>query len=267
MNRILPMTSIERLLEIMDRLRDPESGCPWDRQQTFTSIVPHTLEEAYEVADVIESGRYDALAGELGDLLFQIVFYARMAKERGWFDFESVAGAICEKLVARHPHVFAGATVVDAGEQTRQWEAIKARERRAGNAAAGTLHGVALGLPAVTRAAKLQRRAAQVGFDWPEAGPVFDKVLEELGEVRDSLAQGPERRAAEVGDLLFACVNLARHLDVDPEQALRGANARFERRFGHIERSLARQGRAIAEASASEMEALWEEAKRDDGDR
>ncbi len=260
------MTSIERLLEIMDRLRDPESGCPWDRQQTFDSIVPHTLEEAYEVAEVIESGRYDALAAELGDLLFQIVFYARMAKERGWFDFESVAGAICEKLVARHPHVFAGAAVGDAREQARQWEAITAHDRRAGNAAAGTLAGIALSLPAVTRAAKLQRRAAQVGFDWPDAGPVFDKILEELGEVRDSLAQGPERRAAEVGDLLFACVNLARHLDVDPEQALRGANARFERRFVHIEKSLAAQGKAVAEATASEMEALWEESKRaDDG--
>ncbi|MCG3202866.1 MAG: Nucleoside triphosphate pyrophosphohydrolase [Gammaproteobacteria bacterium] len=249
----------------MDRLRDPVSGCPWDRQQTFATIVPHTLEEAYEVADVIESGRYDALAGELGDLLFQIVFYARLAKERGWFSFDSVVEATCEKLVARHPHVFAGAAVGDAGEQSRRWEAIKARERSAGNAGAGTLGGIALALPAITRAAKLQRRAAQVGFDWPEAGPVFEKVLEELGEVRDSLGQGRERMVAEVGDLLFACINLARHLDVEPEQALRGANTRFERRFGHIERNLANQGKAIAEATASEMEALWEDAKRGDG--
>jgi len=265
MNGLIEMTTIGRLLEIMDRLRDPECGCPWDRQQTFASIAPHTLEEAYEVADVIESGRYDALPGELGDLLFQIVFYARMAKERGWFSFDSVVEAICEKLVARHPHVFAGAAVDDAGEQSRQWEAIKARERRAGNAGAGTLDGIALSLPAVTRAAKLQRRAAQVGFDWPAPGPVFDKVLEELREVRDSLGQGRERTVAEIGDLLFACVNLARHLEVDPEQALRGANGRFERRFAHIERNLANQGKAIAEATASEMEALWEEAKHADG--
>lgn len=265
MNGRIEMTNIRRLLEIMDRLRDPECGCPWDRRQTFASITPHTLEEAYEVADVIESGRYDALPGELGDLLFQIVFYARMAQERGWFSFDSVVEAICEKLVARHPHVFAGAAVGDAGEQSRQWEEIKARERRAGNAGGGTLDGIALGLPAITRAAKLQRRAAQVGFDWPEPGPVFDKVLEELREVRDTLGQGRERTAAEVGDLLFACVNLARHLDVDPEQALRGANGRFERRFAHIERNLASQGKAIAEATASQMEALWEDAKRGDG--
>ncbi len=259
------MTNIERLLDIMDRLRDPEAGCPWDRDQTFATIVPHTLEEAYEVADAIESGRYDALPAELGDLLFQIVFYSRLAKERGWFSFDSVVEAICDKLVARHPHVFAGAAVGAAGEQTQQWEAMKARERRAADAGAGALDGIAGNLPALTRAAKLQRRAARVGFDWPAIGPVFEKVAEELGEVRDTLTQDRARQQAEIGDLLFACINLARHLDVDPEQALRGANGRFERRFRYIEASLAKRGKGIGEATLAEMDSLWEEAKRDLG--
>jgi ATP diphosphatase len=256
------MTNIERLLDIMDRLRDPGAGCPWDREQTFATIVPHTLEEAYEVADTIESGRFDALPAELGDLLFQIVFYARLGKERGWFSFDSVVEAICDKLIARHPHVFAGGAVVDAGDQTQQWEAMKARERSAADAGAGALDGIAGNLPALTRAAKLQKRAARVGFDWPAVGPVFDKVAEELGEVRETVMQDRARQQAEIGDLLFACINLARHLDVDPEQALRGANRRFEQRFRHIEVSLAKRGKAIGEATLADMDALWEEAKR-----
>ncbi len=256
------MTAIDRLLEIMDRLRDPVSGCPWDREQSFHSIVPHTLEEAHEVADAIERGRFEELPGELGDLLFQVVFYARLGKERGWFDFEDVVGAISDKLLRRHPHVFANAAVADCRTQSLAWETFKEEERQARASGVGVLDGVALALPALTRAAKLQKRAARLGFDWPALPPVLDKVAEELEEVRAALADTDARIGSELGDLLFACVNVARHAGIDPEQALRGANGRFERRFRYIETRLQGSGRDINTATLEEMDALWREAKQ-----
>lgn len=257
------MAAIEQLLNIMDRLRDPDTGCPWNREQTFRTIVPHTIEEAYEVADVIEREQFDALPEELGDLLFQVVFYSRLASERGWFGFETVIDAICRKLVERHPHVFAGEQVSDAAEQSRRWEEMKAQRRKQARGQAGLLDGVPLSLPALSRAAKLQRRAATVGFDWPSVEPVMEKVMEELNEVRAARAEGTSRTEQEVGDLLFACVNLARHLQVDPEQALRNANSRFDARFRYLEARIMDSGREWGELSASELDALWEEAKRE----
>ncbi|WP_119458690.1 nucleoside triphosphate pyrophosphohydrolase [Rhodospirillaceae bacterium SYSU D60014] len=262
---------IERLLAIMARLRDPERGCPWDLEQTFATIAPHTIEEAYEVADAIEQGDMVALKDELGDLLFQVVFYAQMARERGAFDFGQIADAISEKMVRRHPHVFGAATIESAAAQTRAWEEQKAHERRAEAEAAGraasVLDGVIAGLPALTRAVKLQKRAARVGFDWPMAAPVLEKIAEELGEISAEMAADaePERLEDEVGDLLFACVNLARHLSLDPEAALRRANGKFDRRFRQIEDALTAQGRTPADATLDEMEALWQQAKRTEG--
>lgn len=262
------MHNIQQLLEVMARLRDPDKGCPWDREQSFASIVPHTIEEAYEVAEAVEHGTPDQLREELGDLLFQVVFYARLAEEQGAFGFDDVVDAIVDKLVRRHPHVFGDAEVADARDQSRAWEEHKARERAekhgAGAEAASALYGVSRALPAVTRAAKLQKRAARVGFDWSSSEPVFAKIEEELGELRQELASGghAERVAGETGDLLFACVNLARHLGVDPEGALRGTNAKFERRFRHIERSLAQTGSVPQEVTLDELDRLWEEAKR-----
>lgn len=256
------MESMKRLLGIMARLRDPEKGCPWDRAQDFKSIVPHTLEEAYEVADVIEQERFDALRGELGDLLFQVVFYAQLAAERDWFDFADVAQAIADKLTTRHPHVFGETPAGTAAELSRQWEQHKEQERRQSQQNTGVLDGIAAALPAMSRAVKLQKRAARVGFDWNEPAPVLAKVREELGEVEHALNDAPERKTAEIGDLLFACVNLARHTGVEPEQALRGANARFERRFRYLEEKLREQGKVPADASLSEMDALWEQAKQ-----
>ena len=261
---------IGRLLAIMARLRDPERGCPWDLEQTFATIAPHTIEEAYEVADAIEHGDMAALKDELGDLLFQVVFYAQMARERDAFDFDQIADTISEKMIRRHPHVFGAATVDSAVAQTQAWEEQKAHERRVEAEAAGrtasVLDGVIAGLPALTRAVKLQKRAARVGFDWPTAAPVLNKIVEELDEISAEMAAGAgvERLEDEVGDLLFACVNLARHLTIDPETALRRANGKFNRRFRQIEDALAAQGRAPAEASLEEMEALWQQAKKDE---
>lgn len=262
------MTPITRLLEIMRRLRDPEHGCPWDVQQDFRSIAPYTIEEAYEVAEAIEQEDLAQLKDELGDLLFQVVFHAQMAQEAGAFDFDAVAEAIAEKLVRRHPHVFGVADIRDADAQTQSWEAIKAEERRqkAGGGPVSALDGVGVGLPGLTRAVKLQKRAARVGFDWAEIGPVFDKLDEEIRELRHELEQGgaPDRLEDELGDLLFVAANLARHLKVDPEAALRRTNAKFERRFRYIERALAEQGRTPDDASLEEMDALWEAAKREE---
>lgn len=256
------MKETQRLLEIMARLRDPERGCPWDKQQTFKSIAPYTVEEAYEVADAIEREDLTALREELGDLLLQVVYHARMAEEAGLFGFEQVAAGIGDKLVSRHPHVFGDASMKDAVQQTRDWEARKAHERAA-KSQTGVLDGIPLGLPALTRAEKLQKRAARVGFDWSELAPVFAKVHEELGELQQEVsAQAPKARLAdELGDVLFAVANLARKLGVDPEQALRGTNHKFERRFRHVEMRLAEQGKDPQQASLEEMDGYWDEAK------
>jgi len=255
-------TPIERLLSIMARLRDPERGCPWDLEQSFATIAPHTIEEAYEVADAIERGDLPALKDELGDLLFQVVFYAQMARETGAFDFDAVVESITNKMITRHPHVFGEVTVASAAAQTTAWEAHKAAERTA-RAEASALDGVAAALPALTRAVKLQKRAARVGFDWPDAAPVVHKIGEELAELSAEIHGGgePDRVQDEAGDLLFACVNLARHLGVDPETALRQANRKFETRFRRVEAMLAAEGRGPAEASLDELETLWQRAK------
>ena len=266
-----PEAGMARLIEIMRRLRDPETGCPWDIEQDFASIAPYTIEEAHEVADAIERGAWDELEGELGDLLLQVVYHARMGEERGLFDFDSITRAISDKMVARHPHVF-GEESRDksAAQQTEDWERIKAVER-AGRDEGGVLDGVALGLPALLRAVKLQKRAASVGFDWPDAGPVLDKIIEEtreLVEARDTLT--PDAVEDEMGDLLFVLANLARHLGVNPETALRRTNAKFERRFNGMERVLQAQGRHPEELSLKELDALWEAEKsreRADPDR
>ncbi len=260
------MNAIDELLEIMQRLRDPRSGCPWDRQQTYRSLVPYTLEEAYEVADAIEQNDLAHLPDELGDLLFQVVFYAQIGKEEGRFDFDAVARHICDKLVRRHPHVFADETVESAEQQTEAWEMHKRREReqKGGEQAPGILDGVSLALPALSRAAKLQRRAARVGFDWPDVGDVIAKLHEELAEVQAEIETGHKaRQQEEIGDLLFACVNLARHLDVDPETALREASGKFERRFRKVEQALGGQA-GFATASLEDMEAAWQQAKAND---
>ncbi len=253
---------IARLVEIMARLRDPEGGCPWDIAQTFATIAPYTLEEAHEVADAIERQAWDELKGELGDLLFQSVYHARMAEEAGLFGFADVVRAISDKMVARHPHVFADQSRdKTAAEQSRDWEAAKAAER----AGSRTLEGVARALPALTRAVKLQNRAARVGFDWPSTTEVLDKLVEEAREVveaRDTL--GEAALAEEVGDLLFVVANLARHLKVDPEAALRAANAKFTRRFARIEDWLAEGGKRPEDSDLAEMDALWNRAKAEE---
>ena len=255
---------IDRLLAIMARLRDPDTGCPWDVEQDFASIAPYTIEEAYEVADAIERGDMADLRGELGDLLFQVVFHAQMASETGNFGFEDVADAISEKMIRRHPHVFEQPDGRDAAEQTAAWEAIKAEERAGrANRDASILADIPKALPALVRAEKLTKRAARVGFDWPDAERVFEKFEEEAAELRAALAAGDQQNAAEeLGDLLFVCANLARKIGVDPENALRGANTKFDRRFRHIETALAAQNREPAEATLEEMESLWLEAKR-----
>ena len=257
---------LDRLIRIMARLRDPQQGCPWDIEQTFATIAPYTIEEAYEVADAIERGEMGELKEELGDLLLQVVYHSRMAEEAGDFAFHDVAEAICDKMIRRHPHVFGAEEVKDAETQTVRWEAIKAAERAAKGQGqvdkAGALHGVPVGLPALTRAAKLTRRAARVGFDWPSTDEVLDKLREEVGELEAEIAAGDvEKARAELGDLMFVCANLARKLEIEPETALRAANAKFERRFAHIERRLAEQGRSPEASSLEEMDALWDEAK------
>ena len=235
------MTPIEHLLGIMARLRDPDSGCPWDVEQTFATIAPYTIEEAYEVADAIERGDFDELKSELGDLLFQVVFHARMAEEQGLFAFDDVAAAMSDKLIRRHPHVFAEESAKpDAVAQKLRWEDITAAERAA-RAQHGVLDDVPVGLPALARAAKLTKRTARVGFDWPSTDEVFDKLDEEVAELRAEIAAGDlDKAREEMGDLLFVVANLARKLGVEPEDALRGANAKFVRRFGFIEAELAR---------------------------
>jgi len=253
---------IDRLIEIMARLRDPETGCPWDVEQSFATIAPYTIEEAYEVADAIEREAWGELKGELGDLLFQSVFHARMAEERGLFSFHDVANQMADKMVARHPHVFGDQAGIDSAEaQTENWETMKAAERAA-RAEHGVLDGVAVGLPALLRAYKLQKRAARVGFDWGDVGPVLDKIAEEAREVVEA-RDGLDHTALteEIGDLLFVVANLARHLGVEPEAALRGANAKFIRRFESIEAALAAEGKRPEEASLAEMDALWNAAK------
>jgi nucleoside triphosphate diphosphatase len=253
---------IDRLLAIMARLRDPERGCPWDREQDFATIAPYTIEEAYEVADAIERGDISALRDELGDLLLQVVFHARMAEEIGHFVFDDVAAAIADKMVRRHPHVFGDAEIIPSvAAQNEAWEAHKAAERREAGGAESVLDGVALALPALLRAAKISRRAARIGFDWPDAASVIDKIEEEIDELedeRDDEAPKPVLEE-ELGDLLFAVANLARKLDIEPETALRRATAKFERRFRQVE-TLARE-RGIG-PSLDALEDLWDEVKR-----
>jgi len=253
---------IERLLEIMRRLRDPETGCPWDIEQDFDSIAPYTIEEAYEVADAIARRDWAELEGELGDLLLQSVYHTAMGEEAGHFTFQSVVRNISDKMVARHPHVFGDESRDKSAEQqTADWEKIKAAER-AGKAQGGTLDGVAIGLPALLRAMKLQKRAARVGFDWPETTQVLDKITEEaaeLVEARDTLSQAEVEE--EYGDLLFVMANLGRHLGLDPEAALRAANAKFTRRFEGIEARLAAMGKTPQDSDLAEMDALWDAVK------
>ena len=257
-----PGGGLPRLLAIMQALRDPQTGCPWDLAQTFATIAPYTIEEAHEVADAIEREAWDELQGELGDLLLQSVYHAEIARERGLFDFHQIADAVADKMVARHPHVF-GSESRDktAEDQIRDWEAAKAAERAA-QARAGVLDDVALGLPALMRAEKLQKRAARVGFDWADPHGVLAKIAEEAAEVAEAhAAADADALHDEIGDLLFAVVNLARHLKVDPETALRRTNAKFTRRFRVVEAALAAAGRRPEEATLAEMDALWNSAK------
>ena len=269
-----PSRDLRRLIEIMAALRNRESGCPWDIEQTFASIAPYTIEEAYEVADAIERGDFEDLRDELGDLLLQVVFHARMAEEEGRFDFGGVVEAITEKLIRRHPHVFGDARELNSDAVKALWGRIKAEEKQAraqarnqagldAEPSAGALGGVPKTMPALTRALKLQEKAAKVGFDWDDVRGVVAKLREEIAEAEAEIAAGAQDKLlGEIGDLIFAAVNLARYVDVDPEAALRGANAKFERRFSHIERRLAENGRRPEGASLDEMEALWGEAKR-----
>jgi nucleoside triphosphate diphosphatase len=265
----LPREPMARLLAVMAWLRDRHHGCPWDIDQTFRTIAPYTIEEAYEVADAIQRDDLPALKEELGDLLLQVVYHSQMANEAGAFAFADVAAAIADKMVDRHPHVFGDAKVATAEAQTASWEARKAAERAAKRSAGaepagGALDGVARALPALLRAEKIQKRAARVGFDWKQLDPVIDKIEEELGELRNELTAGDvdtTRLTDELGDVLFAVANLARHCKVDPEAALRATNDKFERRFRHIERRLAETGRTPTDATLEEMETLWQEAK------
>jgi len=262
----LPEDPLARLLAVMAWLRDRQHGCPWDIDQTFRTIAPYTIEEAYEVADAIERDDMPALKEELGDLLLQVVYHSQMASETGAFRFEDVAAAIADKMVDRHPHVFGDLKIADADSQTVSWEARKAAERakKGGEQTAGALDGVARALPALLRAEKIQKRAARVGFDWKAIGPVIDKIEEELGELRIEIEAGktdPARVTDELGDVLFAVANLARHCKVDPEAALRSTNDKFEKRFRYVEQQLAIQGKKPAQATLEEMEALWQDAK------
>ena len=261
--------AIDELLVIMARLRDPQHGCPWDVEQDFTTIAPYTIEEAYEVADAIERGDHAQLCDELGDLLLQVVFHAQMAREAGLFEFEDTVRAISAKLRRRHPHVFAEEKIGSAAEQTRAWESHKARERSASGADPSALDDVPLALPALMRAAKLGKRAARAGFDWPDWRGAREKITEELAELDDAQVSAPggEGVSAEIGDLLFAVVNLARHLGVDPEDALRTSNARFSRRFRHVEQQARQSGRSLEEMDLAALDALWTAAKKATADQ
>lgn len=259
------MSSIHRLLQIMARLRNPQGGCPWDLEQDFKTIAPYTIEEAYEVADAIEREDMSDLRDELGDLLFQVVFHAQMARERQAFDFDDVVDAICDKMERRHPHVFGDASIADAQAQTVAWEELKRRERATHSKDEGgsVLANVPVGLPALTRANKLGKRAAAVGFEWPDAMGALDKVAEEIEELRSEIGAGDTAAMEqELGDLLYSVVNVCRYVKVDPENALRLTNAKFERRFRYIEQRLREQGSSPQEASLEQMDRLWDEAKR-----
>ncbi len=259
------MSDITELLNIMQRLRDPQSGCPWDIEQTFHSIAPYTVEEAYEVADAIERSDMKELAEELGDLLFQVVFHAQMAEEQGLFRFNDIVTAISEKLIRRHPHVFGDANIASAEEQTSAWEEHKARERQQkGNQS--SLDGIAKTLPGLTRAAKLQKRAAKVGFDWDAIEPIFDKLAEETQELKTELEQNAtwDRVEDEIGDMLFTVVNIARHTQIDPELAIRRANAKFEARFKHMENVVKLAGESLDELTIERLEFYWAQAKRNE---
>ena len=253
--------SIERLLHIMSRLRDPEHGCPWDLEQSFATIAPYTIEEAYEVADAIERNDLPGLRDELGDLLFQVVFHSQMAQEQGAFGFDAVVDAICDKMERRHPHVFGDATIESAEAQTLAWEEQKKRERATRHVS--VLADIPVSLPALTRANKLGKRAAQVGFEWPDVNGALAKVEEEVRELKDEVAHGVDREAIadELGDVLFCIVNVCRYLGVDPETALRATNAKFERRFSYVEDRLRAQGRSPDDATLEEMDRLWDEGK------
>ena len=256
------LTALQNLLNIMEKLRDPISGCAWDREQTLASILPHALEEAYEVAEAIAVGEPLAIRDELGDLLFQVVFLSRIAEEQNWFSFDDVAEAIVSKLVRRHPHVFATTKALSSLEQTQAWEKFKAREREVAGQG-GVLAGIALALPALTRATKLGKRAAQVGFDWPDSAGVRAKINEELAEFEAAVAdsESAQRQIEEFGDVLFSFVNWARHLKIDPEAALRVANVKFEKRFAHMERIALARGIALESIGLPAWETLWLEAK------
>jgi len=266
------MQSMQQLLDIMRALRDPDSGCPWDRQQNFQSLIPYTIEEAYEVADAIERNNYDDIKSELGDLLFQIVFYSQLATEQQAFDFNEVAQSISEKLLRRHPHVFADANIANAEEQTKEWEKLKQQERVAKAAKSSSLlshlDDVSRTLPSLMRAEKLQKRAAREGFDWPSVKGVMAKVYEELEEVQqeiDAKKQEHEKLEDEIGDLFFSCINLSRHVGVDAEQSLRKANLKFERRFRALENEASNKGLQVNQMNVDELEDLWQEVKKQEG--
>ncbi|WP_438864257.1 nucleoside triphosphate pyrophosphohydrolase [Neptunicella sp.] len=257
--------NLQRLIEVMQRLRDPVNGCPWDRQQTFQSIVPFTIEEAYEVADAIEHGSMDEIKDELGDLLFQVIFYAQLGREQNEFDFEAVAGAVADKLIRRHPHVFEEQPVESEQQLSRNWDTIKQQERQQqGKIDDSVLANIPVGMAPLMRANKIQKRCAKVGFDWPELPPVVDKIHEEIDEVLAEVNQPIINHHAveeEIGDLLFAVVNLSRHLQVEPETALRKANHKFEQRFRGVEAHFKQHGQSIEQASLDEMEAVWQQVK------
>ncbi len=258
------LTSIEGLKYVMERLRDPKTGCPWDIEQTYETIAPYTIEEAYEVADAIEQRDKSALKEELGDLLLQVIYHTQIASEDGDFTFDDVADAISKKMVRRHPHVFGSGRVGDTNQQTVAWEDLKAKEREEKGNVEGVLDGVAKGLPALLRAFKLQKRAARVGFDWPDVDGAYGKLNEELNELSEELAQPAldrEKIIDEFGDVMFSAVNVARKLGIDPEAALRSGNAKFERRFSYIETTLAQMGKDFDAITLEDMEALWQKSK------
>lgn len=263
-----PRYGVADLLRVMQRLRDPEQGCPWDLQQDFSTIVPSTLEEAYELVEAIEHGDYPHLAEELGDLLFQVIFYAQMGQERGLFDFPHIVDTLVDKLVRRHPHVFANGEIegvvtstTSVGEVKQSWEAIK-QEERAARSQHGVLDDIPLALPALSRAQKVQKRAANVGFDWRDVDGVFDKLVEELEELAAARGEGKARLEEELGDLIFTCVNLARHSGIDAEAALRRATRKFEQRFGEVEQRVSQAGGRVDETPLEELDKLWEAAKQ-----